>query len=764
MAKESSWPGLPGVGGGISSTTFLAGLAGKVGKGDIVLSVKDYGATGNGTTDDTAAIQAAVNAAATFGATVFFPPGTYIVAPDATYKLCVRIPAGLRGMYGDSATIKVKSGVGNYHAVISNWSSQGSFGSPTTLTHLVIRDLTIDQNSTGNVVTDPSPYPGPMFNGFPRFAVAIQGGMNAGLLKVLRVRVLDIDGVNTFYALARDIVIDDCDLTVSTVATDHDTSAIYTNCNIVGGSVRITGNRINAPSVGNVGARTAIETHGGTQDVSANTVKNFFKAGNVTGVEVFPGQGIRWFGNKFLNVRYGLQLWSRSYATNTGPYGLRNAQILNNLITLDPAGWTPGAVSTDVRGLFLDNPDLTVGTGLPFVDITIDGNEIVFLTGHTGHINDSNCHGIDWKRLYPPASGGVDRNIRITRNTITGAIGSGIRVATVSGDYADAFTISDNIIRNPGQGTSPAGGALSTGFANGIMLVGQLKNSRVNNNLILDDQTTPTTNDGLYLVPQFSGSSNNEAIGNRVPVANNKKIETSTSLSGGWLIRMDHGTYSAVPGIVAVGSEIRDLATGTVYRQVTAPEGVTWQIPGVTARRPGLASQWTAITNRPLMVPGTATGTLAKDSWRFLPIRLTEDLTIDALSVATVTTPASGGTAALIFGLFAADSTNRPGARVADYSSYGSIDLTQAAGILQLATVGLTIPAGEWWLGLAWSGTATVSPIMQTVTGLHPAIASVSAVTTATAYLQAVSGATVPSSATPSTTATSAPMVHGKIR
>jgi len=52
----------------------------------LVYNVKDYGATGNGTTDDTVAIQAAYNAATTNhgyygnGATVFFPPGTYLVS------------------------------------------------------------------------------------------------------------------------------------------------------------------------------------------------------------------------------------------------------------------------------------------------------------------------------------------------------------------------------------------------------------------------------------------------------------------------------------------------------------------------------------------------------------------------------------------------------------------------------------------------------------------------------------------------------------
>jgi hypothetical protein len=47
-----------------------------------VISVKDYGATGNGSTNDTAAIQAALTANA--GKTVYFPQGTYITNAQLT--------------------------------------------------------------------------------------------------------------------------------------------------------------------------------------------------------------------------------------------------------------------------------------------------------------------------------------------------------------------------------------------------------------------------------------------------------------------------------------------------------------------------------------------------------------------------------------------------------------------------------------------------------------------------------------------------------
>lgn len=49
------------------------------------LSVKDFGAKGDGTTDDTAAIQAAINSANVFATTIYFPPGAYkITSPLKT--------------------------------------------------------------------------------------------------------------------------------------------------------------------------------------------------------------------------------------------------------------------------------------------------------------------------------------------------------------------------------------------------------------------------------------------------------------------------------------------------------------------------------------------------------------------------------------------------------------------------------------------------------------------------------------------------------
>lgn len=106
-------------------------------------NVKDYGAKGDGSTDDVGPIQAAVNAAATAGGICYFPQATYIVSTALTLsvgKRNVLIGAGL-----DGTTIKHKTG-----GTVLDWSAGthvvGSFGAR-------IQDLTFDgNNGSGPVV------------------------------------------------------------------------------------------------------------------------------------------------------------------------------------------------------------------------------------------------------------------------------------------------------------------------------------------------------------------------------------------------------------------------------------------------------------------------------------------------------------------------------------------------------------------------------------------------------------------------------------
>ena len=95
-----------------------------------VVSVKDFGAVGDGIADDTAGIQAAINYAATAvsgstGATVFFPTGTYLIS--STIAMPNRV--GLRGDNGRGTTIKPHSSFASQYMFLASNGTISMFGS-----------------------------------------------------------------------------------------------------------------------------------------------------------------------------------------------------------------------------------------------------------------------------------------------------------------------------------------------------------------------------------------------------------------------------------------------------------------------------------------------------------------------------------------------------------------------------------------------------------------------------------------------------------
>ena len=81
----------------VSLQAALAGLAG------VYFNVIEYGATGDGSTDDAASIQKAVNAAAVDGGVVFFPAGTYMVSS----RIAVPYNVSLKGAGPNASKIQI---------------------------------------------------------------------------------------------------------------------------------------------------------------------------------------------------------------------------------------------------------------------------------------------------------------------------------------------------------------------------------------------------------------------------------------------------------------------------------------------------------------------------------------------------------------------------------------------------------------------------------------------------------------------------------
>ncbi len=126
---------------------------------NLVFDVRDYGAVGDGSTDNTTAIQNAINAAAgsgtgwngagagtiTGGGIVYFPPGTYL-----TGQLVMANFVTLQGSGQRSTTIKLKNAA-NVDLIINHVSTNGT--TDPNAEYCTIRDLTLDGNKTNQTGT-----------------------------------------------------------------------------------------------------------------------------------------------------------------------------------------------------------------------------------------------------------------------------------------------------------------------------------------------------------------------------------------------------------------------------------------------------------------------------------------------------------------------------------------------------------------------------------------------------------------------------------
>jgi parallel beta-helix repeat protein len=107
-------------------------------------NARDFGATGDGQTDDTLAIQSAINtASAAGGGIVYVPAGTYIV----TASIELFSHTGLRGDGMGATVLKVKDEVGvDVIGVVRTHLARAD----QPLTNVIVSDLTMDGNRANN--------------------------------------------------------------------------------------------------------------------------------------------------------------------------------------------------------------------------------------------------------------------------------------------------------------------------------------------------------------------------------------------------------------------------------------------------------------------------------------------------------------------------------------------------------------------------------------------------------------------------------------
>ena len=99
------------------------------------VSATDYGATGNGTTDDTAAIQSAVNALSSTGGTVYLPAGSYLLNGSSGISIATGAIT-LRGAGAEATKILIGSGFSGTSAIT------------VTAANAQVLDLSVSGNSS----------------------------------------------------------------------------------------------------------------------------------------------------------------------------------------------------------------------------------------------------------------------------------------------------------------------------------------------------------------------------------------------------------------------------------------------------------------------------------------------------------------------------------------------------------------------------------------------------------------------------------------
>lgn len=534
------------IGDGVTAWTALPyTTSALVAKTSLSLNVKDYGATGDGATNDRAAIQSALSAAAG-GAAVYFPKGTYIVdlAASADYMLTVTAGVTLYS-HGGAATIKVKTSAGNYRALLCA-ATPGA-----DLSGVVLDGLTFDMNNTGNAATSTTP----MFAGYPRYT--FYAGVGSGIT-VRNCVVKDVDSVNTLSiagAAVSDVTVRNCKFkAVGTSVAAHDHSTIY----ISASGISVTGNLFEGVA-GGLGATTAIETHGSNQIVANNRVRDFYNGANITGVTANGSDNAVVEGNTIRDAMIGLALWSY---TTTGSTGLRNCTVANNTITLTRDNWLRGT-SDYPRGILFD-PTATQH----YENIKVTGNTIVF-NAFSAAALASELNGAGISVSLNNAAIEI-RNLDIIDNTIVGALSSGIRLAAT----LKRSRVARNRIVDPGSSTEAA---MASFYKSGITVVGTLTDVTIEGNTTFDTRATHVLAQGI----QTSLVAAIRCVTRRNPVActDGASLPPFVATSGtgkAFLYEEAIETYAVPTYAVRAGSTLLVNSTGVTYRQTAAPDGATW--------------------------------------------------------------------------------------------------------------------------------------------------------------------------------------------
>lgn len=460
-------------------------LSSSVAFGAVTYSVKNYGARGNGTANDTAAIKACIDAVANAGGgSAYFPTGTYkIFKGTGSSDPIIPLRSGVT-LAGDGQTksfLKLADNQGDFNSLI------GPASYYTPLNNVGLSNLAFNLSSGTNPISSANQ----LLQYGLRLTFVTHGGTNVSVsgcrfYNVANGQVLSMIDGEAGITTGVNINNNKFDL-VGGGTVDYDHSTIYTE----NSQATITNNTFSSKNgVGTLGATTAIEIHGSNQTVTGNTVNGYAIGSIVTGImpNGSPSRTQLYQSNTFNNVSQGFRIWTEVKNGTPNP-ALRDVTIKQNNILVNVDGWynVPtggGGVQNSLgnAGVLYANP--TGGAD----NIRIEGNSITFtnFTTNTGRAYEYYNCGIRFSdNGYAP----TQTNLNIIGNTINDAPGNAIYLEWP----LNGADVSFNIINRPGRGYN-----LTDPNKYAMLVNGTVYAVRVHDNQFNDNQAMPTIKGGIY--------------------------------------------------------------------------------------------------------------------------------------------------------------------------------------------------------------------------------------------------------------------------
>jgi len=474
-----------------------------------------YGALGDGSTDDTAAIQSAVTALVAAGGTniLLFPVGTYIVKPVGAGLYTLPSNTTVQGVVnGQGATptsiLKVKAATGNWN---------GMFLTAVNADSVTVDSMGFDCNTAGNTTALINANTVATYQTFVYFSSGTNLTVTNCKFTTCGVWAVSIGSSIDTATVSWNTVVQQ--MYGSNGQTDYDNSSFYLD----GTNYKVLHNTFTAAVLGFT--RAAIECHGGATltgggaECAYNKVTGYQTLVNiVNGYLAVSGQrsDINVHDNTCIDAQQAIRI--QPYVQSVGGGGTTTSiigcTITNNIIGLSPLKYTyingnPNPVSA-IEVIF---DGATFGT---MSQLTITNNRITgqqddnvstFQSAYTTVGISLHNYGVSQSAPTNP----VD-TYTISGNIITLLQTEGIRIGLLepgARDYSNG-TITGNIIQN--CGSSAAFNANGSFYSCGIHILDSASNLVCTNNQIND--TFAVQRLGYGIITESAAAKGSTIIGN----------------------------------------------------------------------------------------------------------------------------------------------------------------------------------------------------------------------------------------------------------